>query len=92
MIAADLPQVPRSWFDHQMILRGVVSILLLCVLSAFPLRADDAEIAKLLKEKGVAVTESKGNVTAVTVPDGAKLTDVDFKQITQFELWEPKKV
>ena len=83
MSAPDLPQVSRSWFDHQMMVRGVVSILLLCVLSAFPLHADDAEIAKLLKEKGVTVTTSKGSVTAVMVPDGAKLTDADFKQISQ---------
>jgi len=66
-----------------MICRGFVAAVLLCTLSSHPVRADEAEISKLLKEKGVAVTESKGNVTAVTVPDGAKLTDADFKLITQ---------
>src|SRR5262249_11388161 len=43
--------------------------------------ADDTEIGKLLKEKGAKVTESKGVVTAVTVPDGTQLTDADFGQL-----------
>ena len=45
--------------------------------------ADDAEIGMLLKAKGVEVTESKGIVTGLTVQDGSKLTDDDFRQITQ---------
>jgi hypothetical protein len=51
------------------------------MIGALPLRADDAEIGKLLKEKGVVVTEAKGVVTAVAVRDGGKLTDADFEQI-----------
>src|SRR5580700_4639887 len=81
MTAADLQQVPGRWFDRQGIFRAFVSALLLCALSSYPVRADDAEIAKLLKDKGAAVTESKGSVTALTVPDGAKLTDAEFAQI-----------
>lgn len=54
---------------------------LLCWLCWSPVHADDAAIGKLLKEKGVAVTESKGAVTAVMVQDGSKLTDADFRQL-----------
>ena len=58
-------------------------VLLLFSLSALvigsPLtRADDAEIGKILKEKGVTVTESKGVVTALAIKDGSRLTDADF--------------
>jgi hypothetical protein len=55
--------------------------VLLLLLGAGSTRADDAEIGKLLKDKGVEVTESKSVVTAVTVRDGSKLTDADFAQI-----------
>lgn len=55
--------------------------LILAGLGAGPARADDAEIARLLKEKGVTVTETKGIVTGVAVPDGGKLTDADFGQL-----------
>jgi hypothetical protein len=48
---------------------------------AASLRADDAEIARFLKEKGATVTEKKGVVTAVAVKDGKKLSDADFDQI-----------
>lgn len=61
--------------------RRLVAALLVCALTAVSLRADEAEIAKLLKEKGVTVTETKGVVTAVAVSDGKKLTDADFGQI-----------
>jgi hypothetical protein len=50
-------------------------------LVAHPLYADETEIAKMLKEKGATVTESKGVLTAVAVRDGDKLTDADFGQI-----------
>jgi hypothetical protein len=63
------------------VLRGLVGALLLCAMVSSPVRGDDAEIAKLLKDKGVKVTEPKGVVTAVAVPDGSKLTDADFAQI-----------
>jgi len=44
-------------------------------------RGDDVDIGKLLKDKGVTVTEAKGVVTALAVADGSKLTDQDFGQI-----------
>jgi hypothetical protein len=56
-------------------------MVFLSALAAHPVMADEGEIGKLLKEKGVVVTEAKGVVTAVTVNDGPKLTDADFKQI-----------
>ena len=39
--------------------------------------ADDAEIAKRLKAKGAEVTESKGVVTALSIRDGSKWTEVN---------------
>jgi len=65
------------------LIRG--SILALVVLAFFSgsVGADDAEISKLLKAKGAAVTESKCIVTAITVQDDSKLTDEDFRQITR---------
>jgi len=55
--------------------------LLWCVQISWSARADEADIGKLLKEKGVAVTETKEVVTAVVVSDGKKLTDADFGQL-----------
>jgi hypothetical protein len=46
-----------------------------------PVSADDTEIVKLLKAKGAEVTESKGVATAVTIQDGSKLTNEDFRLI-----------
>src|SRR5262249_13919025 len=43
--------------------------------------ADDAESAKLLKDKGASVTETKGSVTGLTFADASKLTDDDFQQL-----------
>jgi hypothetical protein len=57
---------------------ALVAAALWCASS---LHADDAEIGKLLKEKGVVVTEKKGIITAVAVKDGKKLSDADFEQI-----------
>lgn len=60
----------------------------ICGLTAFvlfsnPINADDSEIGKMLKSKGAEVAESKGIVTAVTIQDGSKLTDEDFRQVTR---------
>jgi hypothetical protein len=55
--------------------------LLLIVASSSPVHADDAEIGKMLKEKGAKVVEKKGFVAALTISDGAKLSDEDFRQI-----------
>jgi hypothetical protein len=45
-------------------------------------RADADEVGKLLRAKGGDITESKGVITAVTLKDASKLTDVEFAQIT----------
>jgi hypothetical protein len=58
----------------------VVGALLVWV-SASPALADEAAAARLLKEKNAKVTETRGVVTAVAIPDGSKLTDADFQQI-----------
>lgn len=60
--------------------RRLVPLFVLLALAGL-LRADDAEIARSLKDKDVTVTEKKGVVTGVTIKDGSKLTDADFKQI-----------
>jgi hypothetical protein len=53
------------------------------VVAALPLHADDAEIGRLLKEKGAAVTESKGSITRLSVKAGDKLADADFALIAK---------
>jgi len=55
--------------------------VVLALASLVPARADDAEIVKLLKEKGVAFKETNGVVTGASVPDGGMLTDADFGQL-----------
>jgi hypothetical protein len=67
----------------RMTMRATISLLLLWSIGSCPALADDAEIGKLLKEKGVTVTLSKGVVTAVAVDDGSKLTNDDFQQIAR---------
>jgi hypothetical protein len=62
--------------------KSILALLALVVLSVW-VHADDAEIGKLLKGKGVEVKETRGVVTAITIQDGNKLTDEDFKQITR---------
>src|SRR5574341_1671600 len=62
-------------------LRGFVLAWLGCLPVSSAALADDAEIARRLKDKGVNVTESNGVVTAVAVTDGGKLTDEDFGQL-----------
>jgi hypothetical protein len=83
MTSIDRRQEPRRTFDHSMLSRNAVYVLLLCAVCPRPAFADDAEIAKLLKAKGAEVAESKGVVTAITIQDGLKLTDEDFRLITQ---------
>ena len=45
--------------------------------------ADDAEVVKQLREKGVKVTESKGVATSAEVGDCSKWTDDDFKLLAR---------
>jgi hypothetical protein len=52
-------------------------------LFAGPAGADDVEVARLLKAKGAEVTESGGTVSALTVRDGSKWTDDDFRLLTR---------
>lgn len=60
-----------------------IPVLLTLLLGSAAARADDAEIARLLREKGVKVTETKGAVTSVDAGDCSKWTEEDFKQIAQ---------
>jgi len=82
MISTDRQRSGRP-FALSLLLRGAICALLLGALWSRPVRADDTEIAKLLKDKGVEVTVSKGVVTAVAVKDGTKVTDADFRQLGQ---------
>jgi hypothetical protein len=63
--------------------RAAICVFLLCALCSWPAYADDDEIGKLLKAKGAEVTASKGVVTAVSIPDGSKLTDDEFRKLTR---------
>jgi hypothetical protein len=66
-------------------LLGTIRCLIALLVAAFSsgsVGADDTEIVKHLKAKGAEFTESKGTVTAVSISDGSKLTDDDFKQLT----------
>jgi hypothetical protein len=55
-------------------------LLMVCTTCASVADAEN-EIGKVLKDRGAKVTESKGVVTGLTISDGSKLTDEDFRQI-----------
>jgi len=57
--------------------------MLAAILLTFLAATDDAEVARLLREKGVKVTESKGIATSAEVGDCSKWTDEDFKQVAR---------
>src|SRR2546430_2612713 len=78
MTAIDRRRAPGSSFCRIAAIGGSILAFALCSGSV---GADDAEIAKLLKTKGAEVTESVGIVTALSIPDGSKLTDDNFRQI-----------
>jgi hypothetical protein len=61
---------------------SMLAVIVIAFSSGF-VTADDTEIIKLLKAKGVEFTESKGMVAGVSVADGSKLTEEDFRQITR---------
>jgi hypothetical protein len=62
--------------------RSVLALVVMTVCSGSA-GADDAEIVKGLKDKGAEVKESRGVVTGLTVQDGSRLTDDDFRQLTR---------
>ena len=68
-------------FADQNFHRKVRGAFALWALGTCPLLADDAAIGTILKARGAEVTDSKGVITAVTIPDRAKLGDEDFGQI-----------
>jgi len=61
--------------------RGLTLAALTCLLAPAPARADEAEVARLLREKGATVTETKGVVTSVEAPDCSKWADEEFKAL-----------
>lgn len=77
MTAADSTQRSRR---IQVFFRGLVCALLVGA-TCPSAHADEAEIRKLLQDRGAKVTESKGVLTALAISDGSKLTDEDFRQI-----------
>jgi len=83
MTAIDKRREPRRSFCCPALIRGSILALVMLAFLSGSASANDAEIGKLLKAKGVEVTESKGNVTALTVQDGSKLTDDDFREFTR---------
>lgn len=60
---------------------------IVCLLSAFllsaSLHANDQEILAALKSKGAVLTETKGVVTAVSIPDCSKLIPADYAQLAR---------
>lgn len=72
MIVSDCPILIKS-----------ICAVAVCAIFSGPAHADDATIGKLLKAKGAEITEAKGIVTAVTIADGSKLADEDFRQLTR---------
>ena len=54
-------------------------VLILAALFSLP--ADDAEIARLLREKGAKVVETKGVVSSVEAGDCSKWGDEEFRQL-----------
>jgi hypothetical protein len=83
MYTNDSQSEPPRPHDLLATIRGSMLALVVTALSFGAVGADDAEIVKLLKTKGVEFTESKGIVAAVAVSDGSKLTDDDFRQMTR---------
>lgn len=63
-------------------IRPIASFLSTLALAA-TLHAGDAEILAALKAKGATLTETKGVVTAVSIPDCTKLAAADYAQIPQ---------
>lgn len=61
--------------------RDVVLPLLALLLCAPAAPGDDAEIARLLKEKGAVIGESKGVVTSLDAKDCTKWTEEDFRNL-----------
>jgi len=83
MNAIDKRQEPGSFrYRLARISRAILALFALAFFSG-SVGADDAENGKLLKAKGVEVKESKGTITGLTVQDGSKLTDEDFRRITR---------
>ncbi len=82
MTDIDKREPGNSFCPSTLARKAVLLLVSLAAVSGFA-RADDAEIGKLLQSKGVEVKETRGIVTAITIPDGSKLTDDDFRQITR---------
>lgn len=62
----------------------LTTVLLSALLSCLaPARADDAQIAAALKQKGATVTEAHGVVNSVDVREPAKFSEDDFRAIGQ---------
>src|SRR4051812_27799510 len=74
-----LPHSEPPCHPGRVLLRAICAWLALSACTAAA--ADDPEIGRLLKEKGVQVTESTGVVTGLNIPDGKKLTGEDLAQI-----------
>src|SRR5437773_2603067 len=83
MRVIDQRREPRRCFSCVSPTRSPILALLAITYFSGSVGAHDAEIVKLLKAKGAEATESKGIVTAISVSDGSKLTDDDFRELTR---------
>lgn len=57
------------------------AVAVLILLLSIPAYGDETAAIKMLESKGAMVVRSKGIVTAITLTDGSKLTDAEFRQI-----------
>lgn len=63
-------------------IRSIILVLTFSLVSTSA-HADEAAIIKSLKEKGAEIAETKGVANSLTIADGSKLTEADFKAIAQ---------
>jgi hypothetical protein len=75
-----LPVSARFFCDLGAI-RSSIVVLLAFIFTSSSVSADDVELVKQLKTKGIEFKESKGIITALSVSDGSKLTEDDFQQM-----------
>lgn len=78
-----LMQDPRRRPDLRVSLRGFLLALLTLLLPPDRAHGDDAEVAKLLKDRGAKVGETNGAVTTLEIGDCSKWADEDFRQVGQ---------
>jgi hypothetical protein len=68
---------------HGILSLGIILGFLAASLCSSPVYGGEAEILKVLKEKGATVTEKRGVASELSIKDCTKWTDADFRQLGQ---------